>query len=1660
MQFIKRINKRILFLLIILAVFSVCTFADDTGSSGPKNASGVNEENVNTEQAPAVQTQGMTTQAVPQAPSNPATQSNRFGISEYQKSFQSNPNDGVNITSGSLVAKQVDLVLPGKNGLDLIIARDYNSRSFSSSASILTASNKQLIDLINKHENKPSQIVDIEESDRKSDNFGGWIGHGWEFNFGPILKATNYFVSNDSSPYPNQIEVQIDGATTRFIDKKDGKYLPIEPGVHDYILKTDKGYSFIRKNGVKYIFEKSFFDRSRGYFSDDFPDQWEVTNYYYLSRMVDPIGNSITFNYTDYGASITGTESKRIEKEKPMNYFDHAQFNRYFSAGIATGIAGGVIAAGGSAGFALTGNAVGFVLSSVTSWSGAAWLAVGGVVGAVVGAVIGDIVQQNENRHYTYHDRMVYNAHPCRLTSIVDSYNRELDILYDSSDTDDSRIKSIKYLDSNGRPVQIDYSYSIDGTLTGVALPAGNPTHFSYSNLNSGQPNGFDDKGPLMTAIKYPSGATVDYKYRWYDPKYEGIVTIEGLTDDNEKDFSFYVVTDRIINSADSWLYDYSGGSIYSIQLLGGDSSKVWSFGTITETNPLGGINEYTLGYGLILKQINAEGHTTENTWDVLTRNLISSKTIKDGATTLTEYLNYDEYGNPGSVKESGLLNDPFDDRETHYEYMHQKSGTYKDEHIVDRVSHQWVSRGGEVKGEIYYDYDPSGTGLLNSKREMTDSGTAVTNYSYDQSGNMISMTDPRGNTTQYGYNSGSPLPTSTSINAGGKLLNLARTYSQFTGALLSESDYNGNTSRYSYDSIGRVTKKTNADGTSISYTYNDMSNTIDIRDEKDEETTYVYDNQGRLTEVRQPENVTTRYTYNPLSKITSVRDAGGRSTGYQYDQISRLTYINYPDGSGTGLSYQDAQNAVEVTDGNGNATKYKYDGLGNLTEVTEADGAKTEYSYDSLGDIFGVKDPRNLVTAYTYTANGKLSSVKEYDGSTTTFSYDSAGNLKQKSDARGITTSFDYDEMNRLTNKRFSDSKYNVTYNYDEPSSANGMGELTSVVDMNGKTVFSYDTMGRLTKKDQPIDGKTYSVGYEYDQAGNIIKVKDPSNGATSYSVDGLGRITEVKRSTSNGDQVIADYVYNPAGTIANISFFNGTKSDYLYDNRDRIKRLKVTDPQGNILVQQNLGYDSVGNRTSLTSKNEESVQYEYDDLNRLTKVTYPKDMEEFHYDNSGNRTSLSHAFGKMDYAYDPASNKLLTMKINGQGKVNYSYDGDGNLVKEEKYKGDMLDNTINYKYDPENQLIEIEKPIQKVPGVDMPDIQSDKADYIYDSSGMRIKKTTRNGGTKYIYDIADEVICESNQNGDITSSYVYANGKKIAVLKQDGTIQIFHNDSLGSPILITDKDLKEVQRYIYEPFGNLVASKGAGENNYTFTGKERDIESSLFYFGARYYCPILGRYISKDVVRPDYENPQTLNRYEYCLNNPLVYLDPDGKDELYYRERDAVDLFGYKAGHVGKYFTDPMGGWWQVDLSAKYGWRALYGPGLYDARPALDFNLTDEITKRGQDNVIYIKTNTNQDQSMFNFTMGRKSRFDSGQEYYTLLNNNCRKDLYLGALSIGITFPDSSNPVPNTYFDNLRSSIDAFGSLPLSWTFDLSYQNMWAGNNYNWPTLDAGNL
>ena len=177
----------------------------------------------------------------------------------------------------------------------------------------------------------------------------------------------------------------------------------------------------------------------------------------------------------------------------------------------------------------------------------------------------------------------------------------------------------------------------------------------------------------------------------------------------------------------------------------------------------------------------------------------------------------------------------------------------------------------------------------------------------------------------------------------------------------------------------------------------------------------------------------------------------------------------------------------------------------------------------------------------------------------------------------------------------------------------------------------------------------------------------------------------------------------------------------------------------------------------------------------------------------------------------------------------------------------------------------------------------------YTYDAEGVRVEKSS---GTMY-WPGSLGVLTETDLGGTINEEYVFFNGQRISrVDRPSGTVHYYFSDQLGSTSVITDAVGNVQERYFYYPYGGQQSTTGTDSNHYKFTGKERDTESGLDMFGARYYRPNLGRFMIPDwsadpdaVPYADSENPQRLNLYSYVRNNPLtregatghVTCDPD---------------------------------------------------------------------------------------------------------------------------------------------------------------------------------------
>ncbi|RFT15310.1 MAG: YD repeat protein [Candidatus Saccharicenans subterraneus] len=190
---------------------------------------------------------------------------------------------------------------------------------------------------------------------------------------------------------------------------------------------------------------------------------------------------------------------------------------------------------------------------------------------------------------------------------------------------------------------------------------------------------------------------------------------------------------------------------------------------------------------------------------------------------------------------------------------------------------------------------------------------------------------------------------------------------------------------------------------------------------------------------------------------------------------------------------------------------------------------------------------------------------------------------------------------------------------------------------------------------------------------------------------------------------------------------------------------------------------------------------------------------------------------------------------------------------------------------------------------------------------SGVEVQSVGTTG-TYYIYSFDGKLLAEYNGLGECMRDYIYLGDRLLAEYQpQSGALYYYTLDHINSVRVVTDGAGNRVFAAAYDPYGGI---QKIWENSYTpamkFSGKERDSESSLDYFGARYYGSYYYRWLSPDpVINKDaaLTNPQLWNLYTFCRNNPVTYWDPDGAIEtsltklgpIYNKKRLSCCLFGW---------------------------------------------------------------------------------------------------------------------------------------------------------------------
>jgi RHS repeat-associated protein len=728
----------------------------------------------------------------------------------------------------------------------------------------------------------------------------------------------------------------------------------------------------------------------------------------------------------------------------------------------------------------------------------------------------------------------------------------------------------------------------------------------------------------------------------------------------------------------------------------------------------------------------------------------------------------------------------------------------------------QWVTSD---QGEIgsYADADGGGAG-----------------YSYDSSGDLLSVNDPTGIATTYQYDgtfhtmtlgtrdnvtiSSSYDPITGELLARSDGAGNTTTYVWANGVMVSATDPYGNTTTYAYDDDNRQTAATDPLRYTLLTFYDKAGNVTKTVDAAGNASTSVYDGDDRLLTSTDPRGDTSATSHDAAGHVTETVDTLGHTTELSYDADGDVTASVDGDGNVTTTAYDKADRATLVTDPLGHTSKSLYDEDGNATATIDALGRTTHLFYDADGNATKTVDPEGNATTLSYDGDGRLTAVVDPLGDISQTSYDDAGHVTQTVDADGDATSTSYDGDGNVT--LTVDGAGNTThiyYNQDEL--------LTETVDGAGNArTTNYDADGYATKT---VDGLGNATTYADDADGNPTLTTDPDGDVTTTAYDKDGRataVTDALGNTSNtyydanGDVTetkdalghTATTSYDAAGNVTETVDADGRATTTSYDADGQVTA--VTDALGNTSTT---AYDADGNATLSTDALGHTTTTAYDEDGRATKVTDADgNATTTAYDAAGDATAVTDPLGNITTtAYDPAGQATAVTDPLGHTSHTF-YDGDGRVTETQDGDG----NTTQGLYDADGRVT------ATVDG------DGNATTTVFDRDGRATEVVDALGSATYThYDKAGHVTATVDGLGNATTYADDADGDATLTTDPDGNVTTTAYDAAGRTTAVTDA-LGNTSTTYYDNDGTVTQTKDAlGHTTLTSYDEDGDVTSSV---------------------------------------------------------------------------------------------------------------------------------------------------------------------------------------------------------------------------------------
>ena len=816
------------------------------------------------------------------------------------------------------------------------------------------------------------------------------------------------------------------------------------------------------------------------------------------------------------------------------------------------------------------------------------------------------------------------------------------------------------------------------------------------------------------------------------------------------------------------------------------------------------------------------------------------------------------------------------------------------------------------------------------------DWGTELrTRYTYDVEGQLTQVQDHLGNITSLTYDD---LGRKASLND--RDMGLWSYGYDAVGNLTRQTDAKNQTTCLYYDALNRITGKMYQAVTSCpatrpaivatGYTYDTGSNGIGRRASMtvyqsnsanaDNSASWTYDTRGRVTsETRTVDgvNYVEDMSYDAASRVATLRyppEVGGtrEAISNNYDTAGQLTQVRsttYSLNYASGITYTSAGQLAEIIYGrldgqqNGTTERRGYYGSGGNWDVKPTTGLR------NYGNLWRVRLTNNT------------NNVALFDQA---WNYDLAGNVTRSNEA--VTG---------------AGSAWPNTYSFQDAFNSKN----TSAYTWSSYQTVPYNDAGNNVVKSTGT-GSSYDANFYRTSTlttGNGIQLRfkvDATNTSAHFAIE---TADGTKRLCVRADNGMLQLQYNdgggfryPADLVKNVTLntwyvvrivIDDTRGSYVevYPESDPSKRAAYQQylPTGQAWRFHHWIYRGTAyiddyrefNTSSMTWLPDERVGYGYDALKRLTSAAPESGAngfsQSYQYDVIGNLTYRSDV-GTYTYpASGPTSVRPHAATSIG-ANYSYAYDANGNMTT--RREGAV---TYTQTWDEENRLKTISTTGHTVT-------------YTYDADGQRVKKVEDGQTTIYIGNSY-----EKNVTANTVTTYYYAGSQRVAQ-RQAGVVSYFVGDNLGSTSLTTDSSGAEVGRQKYYPFGSPRVQTGTLKTDYRFTGQRSEEANfgSLYDYGARFYSPVLGRFLSPDTIIPAPSNPQSFNRYSYVRNSPLRLIDPSGMAECAADDRACWENEWY---WNNRWYQAHGYGWggnhWDQVIDAKFADPGIFNDVMMDA-------------------------------------------------------------------------------------------------------------------------------